>query len=128
MAKTTAKEGTAKGGDSNLMGAIAYLCGWLTGVIMYLVKKDDKFVKFHAIQSILLSVVVMVVFVGLMVVTLILGFIPVINVVAGILALIVYPLMMLVMLLLMLFLMWKAYQGEKFKLPLIGDFAEKNAG
>lgn len=88
----------------NVAGALAYLLGFVTGVIFFLISKD-KFVRFHALQSIML-------FVGLTV----LNYIPFLNVIAGIVALILW-----------LVLMFKAYKGEKFKLPVIGDIAEKNA-
>lgn len=88
----------------NVAGALTYLLGFVTGVIFFLISKD-KFVRFHALQSIML-------FVGLTV----LNYIPFLNVIVGIVALILW-----------LVLMFKAYQGEKFKLPVIGDIAEKNA-
>ncbi len=85
--------------DSKLWGVIANF-GWLGGLIAYLVKKDDPFVKFHAVQSILLSIIVIVA----SVVTFGIG---------GILVLLHF------------FCMWKAWQGEKYKLPAIGDMAEQ---
>ena len=99
-------------GDSNLMGALTYLFGWMTGIILYFVKKDDPFVKFHAVQSI-------IVFGGFTV----LSFVLTITLV-GILLL---PILGIASLVLWLLLMWKAYQGEMYKLPMVGDWAAKYA-
>ena len=92
--------------------ALAYLLGLITGLYFYLTSKD-KFVRFHAMQSIIFSIVAAIVsyLVGMFLFTLYF-LIPLIN---------------LAFLALWLFLMYKAYKGEKFKLPVIGDFAEKEA-
>ena len=109
-------------GDSNLMGALAYLFGLITGIIMYVVKPEDRYVRFHAVQSILLNVALIVIFIVASIVMVILAFLPV----AGqICALLIYPVLMLGSLLLWLFMMYKAYSGERYKLPYIGEMAEK---
>ncbi len=95
------------GGNSNMMGAVAYLLGFVTGIVLLLVEKQDKFVRFHASQS---TVVFGVLFV--------LGMVPVVGLVLGV---IIAP----VSFILWLVLMWKAYQGEMFKLPVVGEWAEK---
>jgi uncharacterized membrane protein len=99
--------------EENVAGLLCYLLGWITGLIFLLIEKDSKFVRFHAIQSI-------VVFGAYTVVSIILNFIPVIGwilgVIVGILAFILW-----------IILMVKAYQGMKYKLPVSGDIAEKNS-
>jgi len=94
---------SSTGLEENVAGLLCYVAGWVTGLIFFLIEKDSKFVKFHAMQSIITFVAVVI-----------LAFIPVINWVIGILALVLWILLMI-----------KAYQGEKFKLPVIGDLAEK---
>ncbi len=103
--------------DSNLYGALAYLLGIFSGVVIYLMKKEDPYVKFHAMQSILFGVATIVVSIVLG----ILAWIPGVN----ILLLIVVPLFWLVIVVLWLALMWKAFNGQKWKLPVLGDQAEK---
>ncbi len=98
--------------DSNLMGALTYLFGFITGIILFFVKGTDKFVKFHAVQSILWSLALCVI-----------QFILAITLVG----LILVPLVWLVGFVSWLFLMYKAYKGEKYKLPFIGDYAEQYA-
>ena len=104
-------EKTSTGIKPNVAGLLCYLVGWVTGLIFLLIEKESKFVRFHAIQSIAINVVLFVIY-------LIFMFIPIIgwiiNIFIGI-----------AMFILWIVLMYKAYQGEKFKLPIVGNFAEK---
>lgn len=104
---------TSTGINQNVEGLLCYLLGWITGVIFLILEKENKFVRFHAIQSI-------VVFGALTVVDLILAFIPIIGwIIAWILGVVAF--------ILWIVLMYKAYRGERFKLPIAGDIAEKQA-
>ena len=98
------------------------MVGWLTGIVFYIVEKDNKFVKFHAMQSIL-------VFLPLMVLAWILGgFFGVFGFFTGLFFLWICSwIIWVIILILWLILMLKAFQGEKFKLPIVGDIAEKYA-
>jgi len=104
---------TSTGLQPNVAALLCYLAGWITGLIFYLIEKENKFVRFHAFQA-------LVTFGALTVLTIILGFIPVIG-----WALI--PILYIAELVLWIVLMVKAYQGEMFKLPIAGDMAEKNS-
>lgn len=112
--------------DSNLFGALAYLFSWITGIIVYLAKPEDKYARFHAMQSILLGVVL---FVLIILFGVFAGIISVLTLGFGVvlIGILLLP-VQLGLLLLWLFLMWKAYSGEKYKLPVIGDYAEKQVG
>jgi len=105
-------EKTGMGMEQNVAGLLCYLVGWVTGLVFFLMEKENKFVRFHAMQSI-------VVFGGLTVVSLIVGIIPVIG-------WIVSWLIGIVALVLWILLMVKAYQNQMYKLPWAGDFAEKH--
>lgn len=98
-------------GNENLMGAASYLLGFITGLIFLLLEKESKFVRFHAMQSTLL-------FGGVFVVNWVLGFIPIL----GWLALV---LLSLVSFILWIVCMWKAFQGEMFHVPFVGELADK---
>ncbi len=102
---------TALGIDENIEGLLCYFLGFITGILFLILEKDNKFVRFHAMQSIVISVVFIVI-------SVIIGMIPIIGWVLS-------PLIGLVGLILWLLLMFKAYKGEKFKLPIAGDFAEQ---
>lgn len=107
------KEKTSTGLDPNVAGFLSYLFGAISGVIFLLVEKENKFVKFHAMQSIL-------VFVFLFILNFVLGFIPVLGWIGN---LILVP----VSLILWIFLMIKAYKGEWYHLPIVGEIAAKQA-
>jgi uncharacterized membrane protein len=115
---------TSTGMQANVAGLLCYVLGWLTGLIFFLIEKENKFVRFHALQS-------MIVFGALFVLSIAIGMfvgifaaigvhflIPLLSLVNGLLALVGFILWILLMI--------KAYQGEKFKLPVAGDIAEKN--
>ena len=108
---------TSIGTTQNVAGLLTYLLGWITGVVFLLIEKDNKFVRFQAMQSV-------VVFVPITIAWVVFGFIPVVG---GILNL----LLSLISLVLWLVLMYPAFQGNYFKLPKAGDYAEtqlKNMG
>ncbi len=101
---------TVLGIDENIEALLCYVLGWLTGILFLVLEKENQFVRFHAMQS-------LVVFLGLFVLSFVLGWIPII----GFLTVIIFPLGVVLWILLMI----KAFQGEKYKLPWAGDFAEK---
>ncbi len=103
---------TRSGMQPNAAGLLCYLFGFMSGIIFYLTEKENKFVRFHAMQSI-------VVFGFLFVLSLAMAFMPLINLLA--------PLMHLIWVVLWILLMVKSYQGEYFKIPIAGDIAEKNS-
>ena len=104
--------GTASGLDENVAGALAYALGWISGAAFLLTEPANRFVRFHALQSIL-------VFGGLSLAWFITLSIPIIGwavafIVIPIVSVVLWPL-----------LMFKAYQGERFKLPFAGDIADQ---
>jgi len=107
-----AGEKTSTGLEPNVAGLLCYIVGWITGLVFFLVEKENRFVRFHAMQSI-------VVFGALTVASIILSVIPVIGWIVG-------WLLGIVGLVLWILLMVKAYQNQMYKLPWAGDFAEKH--
>ena len=105
-------EKTAGGLDENLAAALAYALGWITGAAFLLVEPSNKFVRFHALQSLL-------VFGALSIAWFVAMAIPFLG---WLVAFIVIP---WVSVFLWLFLMFKAYKGERFKLPVVGDIADQ---
>src|SRR5690625_1705233 len=97
--------------DRNLAGFLCYLLWFITGIIFLVIEKENRFIRFHALQSIFVSV-------ALFILNFFLTAVPIIGWLIGILLTPLY-------LFLWIFMMWKAYQGKYFKLPLLGDIAEK---
>lgn len=104
---------TSLGMKPNMAAFLSYLAGILTGIIFYILEKDNKFVRFHAMQSIMT-------FGFFLALNIVLGFVPVVG-------WSLMPLVAVVQLIVWIILMVKAYKGEHFKLPIVGDMAEKNA-
>lgn len=101
--------------DDKLKGAIAYLGWWVTGIVFLLTEKKNEYIRFHAMQS-------TVVFGTITLLYIILGIVPIIGWIIGfILSFVMWPLAFVIWLV----LMWKAYNGEKYKLPYFGDLAER---
>lgn len=112
----------------NAAGALSYLAGFITGIIFLVVDpyKRDAFVRFHSFQSILFNVA----WIGLWIVWAVLGLILG-SLSHGFFFLIQMPIDLIIMLggfCLWAFLMYSAYQGKTFKLPILGAFAAKQAG
>jgi uncharacterized membrane protein len=103
---------TASGLDENVAGALTYALGWITGAAFLLTEPSNKFVRFHAVQSI-------IVFGGLSIIWFVALSIPFLG---WLIALVILPPLSVVLWLLVIF---KAYQGERFKLPFAGDIADQ---
>jgi len=103
---------TASGLDANLAAALSYALGWVSGIVFLLTEHDNAFVRFHAMQSV-------VVFGVLSLSWFVLVSIPFIGWVLAIFVLIPASAI------LWLLLLFKAYQGERFKVPVAGDMAEQ---
>ncbi|MCJ7426412.1 MAG: DUF4870 domain-containing protein [Dehalococcoidales bacterium] len=110
MGPTRGKASTVR--EPNLAGLLCYAFFWVGGLLFLLLEKEDKFVRFHAMQSVVTFGAITVVFA--------LVFIPIVGWVFGwILWALVFVLWVVLMI--------KAYQGAKYKMPIAGDFAEKQA-
>lgn len=124
---------TQTGLDENVAGTLAYVLGWISGIIMYLVESDNETVRFHAAQSI-------VVFGGLFVVSLLVGMIQSAltlssagaggNVVFGLLTTIfglISTIIWIAGLVLWIYLLVRTYQGENPRIPFAASLADSIA-
>lgn len=124
-----ANQKSALGMEGNVAAALGYVIG-IIAIILAIIEKENRFVKFHALQSIFwsitLSILFFVVFIVLGILVAILS--QVSSALGGILGLLItllVPVYLLVLFGGLLFAAYKAYQGAAFKLPLVGNFAEK---
>ena len=117
---TTPTEGVGKpeaesstGLSANVAGLLCYVLGWVTGVIFVVIEKKSTFVKFHAWQSIMTFGV-------LFVASFILSWLPFIGWIFGILIGILSFILWIILII-------QAGTGKMLKVPLAGDWAEKQA-
>ncbi len=107
-------KGTSLGLEENIEALIAYLVGWVSGLIIFLLETKSKYVRFHAAQSLVL-------FLGLMVVSLVAGFMPIIGwIISGLIT--------LIWIIAWIICLIKAYQHEDFEIPIAGSLARKLVG
>ena len=121
---------SSTGLDENIAALLSYVVGWVSGLIFFLIEKDSRLVRFHAMQSILLNAAAIVIGIVLWVAWVVIAIImsqisdvlaSLISVVLG-LVLFVFWIGILIAVVMCLI---KAYQKQYFKLPVLGNFAEK---
>lgn len=115
---------TQLGLEQNVAGLLCYVLGWLTGIIFFVLEKENKFVRFHAMQSIITFGAITVFFIVLSIIQGILlsavwfffliGIFSLISVIVSILTFALW-----------IFLIVRAGRGETYKLPIVGEIAEK---
>ena len=115
--------------DGNITALIGYIVG-IVALVLIFIEKDNKFVRFHALQSVLWSVAMTVGLIVIVIVGMILG--VVVSMISNTLGSVVWGLTAL--LYLGIFLAWiggllfgaiKSYGGDMTKLPIVGGFADK---
>jgi len=106
-----------KNKDSTILGALPYVLGTLVAVLVFLLAKDDKFARYHALQALLFQF-------ALIPIWLVVMFVYVISMITFIGPFILFPFIMLGALCVMAFnvyLAYKAFQGESLMLPKLGE-------
>lgn len=115
---------TALGGlDANLTSALGYPIG-IIAIIELIIEKQNRFARFHAMQSLLLHVAFVVIYI---IVAILMGVMMAISSNLGLIFGLFMPFVGLLYLGALLFSAYKAYQGEWFKLPAISNIAENFA-
>jgi len=99
--------------NEQMMGALANLP--IIGILFLMIEKKNEFIRFQAMQSTVVWGVLLLFY-------MVMGIVPILG---WVIALILSPLILAVWFILLLVLMWKAYTGEKYKLPYFGELAEK---
>lgn len=103
------KNKTASGLDENIAGLLCYV--FIGAIIFLFIEKENRFIRFHAIQALLTGLAIFVF-------TIFLNIIPLLG---FLLNLLLVP----VFFIFWVFLLYKAYQGEYFKVPIVGEIAIK---
>src|SRR5919107_2320121 len=116
-ATTTA---TSTGLAANVAGALCYVLGFITGIIFLVLEKENRFVRFHAAQSITVSVLLILIYIGLTILSTILAVVPIIGWLIGLVLTLIVGLGSFV---LWLLLMFRAYQGREWRVPVAEGWA-----
>ncbi|MBN2352894.1 MAG: DUF4870 domain-containing protein [Spirochaetales bacterium] len=115
------KKKTSMGMEENVESGLCYVGFIVTGLIFYFSEKDSKLVRFHALQSIAYSIVAVAAWFGIWILQLIFWAIGV-----AVISTLLGVLLWLAIVIVWIILMVKAFMGgEKLKLPIVGDFCEK---
>lgn len=113
---------TGSGLDPNVAALLAYLLGIIGGIVFILIEKDNKFVRFAAAQSIVLSIVMYIIMFAL---PFVIGILAVATGGIGSLLGLLMPLLWLGFVVIWIMLIVKAYQNQEWELPVIGKIARK---
>ncbi len=117
--------GTSVGGlDENIVGALAYLFAPLLAIVFYFIEEDNEFVRFHAVQSIIIFGGIFALSIGMTVFGFVLGEIPLLGLLYAIVAGLFWLLMAPVGFVLWVVLTYKAYKGDTDGLPVTGEMAK----
>jgi len=122
---------TALGLDTNVGAMLCYLpvcaISLIYSIIVLVTEKNDRTMRFHAIQSLVLSAIYLVVVIALQVVGAGIAVATESAVLTGLFSLVFFA-VVIAFIVAMIYGCVKGYQGQKFKFPVIGDMAEKWAG
>ncbi len=121
---------SSTGLDENVAALLAYIFGWLSGLIFFLIEKDSRLVRFHAMQSLLLNIVGIILFfvlwVAQIIVLIVAGMIgDVVGMLVSVVSMLIWAVFGIGMLIAVVMCLIKAFQSQYFKLPIIGNLAEK---
>ncbi len=117
---------TSTGLSTNVAGLLCYVGGWISGIVFLVIEKKSKLVKFHAWQSIMtfgVLTVAQIIVSGILAAIAVTTFSPGLAVLSGVLGTIVWILIVGLWIALMIL----AYSGKMWKLPWVGNWAEKQA-
>jgi uncharacterized membrane protein len=123
---TPANDATATSSSTglaaNVAGALAYAVGPVTGIAFFFIEKENQFVRFHAAQSITVSAILIAASIAVSVVSAVLAIVPILG---WLIALALTAGLGLASFALWLVLMYKAYSGEEWEVPVAGPLARK---
>jgi uncharacterized membrane protein len=111
----------------NLAGALCYLVGFITGILFLVLApyNQNRTIRFHAFQSIFLNIAWFAVYIVATIISIAFRVIPFLGVFVSI---VLHLALFLAGVIIWFYLMFKTYNGEKIVLPIVGPFADKQAG
>jgi uncharacterized membrane protein len=122
---------TALGLDTNVGALLVYMpvcaISLIYSIIVLVTEKNDRFMRFHAFQSLLITALYIVALIAVSILGSMIGIITGSSILASLFSLLMFV-VIIIFLAAMIYGCIKGYQGQKFKFPLVGDMAEKWAG
>jgi len=96
---------------------LAYALAGFSGIVLLVLRREDRFVQFHALQSIAATVLALAVAAILW----LFSFFPLLGFLYGMLL----RLFQFALFLFWLFVLWQAYRGHWYRIPYVGGWAER---
>lgn len=125
---TDSNQPGATAANNGTVAALSYLLGAISGVIVWFLRRDSPFARFHAIQSILFTLSIILLVGVLSFVQFLLVFVPEIGTLLSILFSFVYIVIAVVVLVVWIQLMYQARQSVYYRLPFVGRLADRWTG
>ena len=109
--------------DGNLAAAASYIIGPISGIVVLIMERKNKFVRFHALQSTIWFFMLWVVIWLVGLITALFTGIPIIGFIFGLILWPVRTALIIAYVGSKIFLMYKAYMGAVSKVPVVGEVA-----
>ena len=121
---------SSTGLDENVAALLSYVFGWISGLIFFLIEKDSRLVRFHGMQSLLFNILVIIVAIVLWVIAFVVLIVStqlpgIVGSLVSLVATLIWVVFFIGVLIAWVLCLVKAYQSQYFKLPIIGNLAEK---
>ena len=122
--RSAGSPGGGSGLPENVAGALSYLLGPITGIVFFIIDRQRPFVRFHAVQSIALTIAWVVLWIGLTILGVVLNVVPILGTLIGIL---IWLAVTIGGFGLWLWLMFQAYGGNRWTIPVLGAHVHRLA-
>lgn len=113
---------TSTGLSANVAGLLAYVLGPLTGVLFLVIEKENRFVRFHAAQSIAVGLALIALSIAFSILSAVVAVVPILGWIVALLAGLVFALLTFV---LWIVLMLRAFRGREWEVPVVGRYARR---
>lgn len=113
---------SSTGLGANVAGLLAYVLGPLTGVLFLVIEKENRFVRFHAAQSIAVGLALIALSIAFSILSAVVAVVPILGWIVALLAGLVFALLTFV---LWIVLMLRAFRGREWEVPVVGRYARR---
>lgn len=113
---------TSTGLSANVAGLLAYILGPLTGVLFLVIEKENRFVRFHAAQSIAVGLALIALSIAFSILSAVVAVVPILGWIVALLAGLVFAFLTFV---LWIVLMLRAFRGCEWEVPVVGRYARR---